>query len=77
MINLLRALVYRVFGDAPDKAWKPTGLRFMTERTYDQAAAVRGARAARKRSETGKLLHKPRPKPGAKVLPMGERKQAR
>jgi hypothetical protein len=74
VINILRALVYRVFGDAPDAKWKPTGLRFTTGRDYLEANAVAGARRAKRRSASGKALHRPKPKPCAKVLPMGERK---
>ena len=74
MINLLRSLVYRVFGDAPDAKWKPTGLRFTTARDYDYELAKAGAARAKRRTASGKALHRPKPKPCAKVLPMSERK---
>jgi hypothetical protein len=74
MTSWLRSLVYRVFGDAPDKAWKPTGLKFTTARDYDYELAKAGALRARRRTASGKMMHKPKPIPCAKVLPMGERK---
>jgi hypothetical protein len=73
VIGLLRALVYRVFGDAPDAKWKPTGLRFTTARDYDYELAKAGALRARRRTASGKTMHRPKPIPRAKVLPMGER----
>ena len=73
MTSWLRALVYRVFGDAPDKDWKPTGLKFTTARHYEYELAKAGALRARRRTASGKALHRPKPKHCAKVLPMGER----
>lgn len=43
-----------------DAAWKPTGIRPMTEWSYDEALAVAGARRAKRRSATGRVLAKPR-----------------
>lgn len=65
----LRRLVYRLFGDAPDPKWKATGLKFTTAREYLQDKAVAGARRAKRRSDTGKLLHRPKPTPTARVTP--------
>ena len=77
LLSLLRRWYLRQFGELRDDAWKPTGVKAMSEWSYDEAKAVAGARRARRRSASGKALHRPKPTPCAKVLPMGERKQAR
>jgi hypothetical protein len=61
--------LYRAYLDRPDPAWHPTTLRFTTARDYDEQAAISGARRARRRTATGRLLPTPKPRPTADVRP--------
>jgi hypothetical protein len=58
-----------------DEAWKPTGLRFLTARTYDYELAKAGALRAKRRSSTGKSLPRPKPLPRATVSDFRARRQ--
>ena len=53
-----------------DPKWAPTGVRPMTEWSYDEAAAVKAARKARTRTASGRKYATPRPKPAATVVPL-------
>ncbi|MDH5244834.1 MAG: hypothetical protein OEW98_00170 [Betaproteobacteria bacterium] len=59
--------------NTPDPAWKATGIRPMTVWSYDEALAVRAARAARHRTPRGRRYRRPAvpvaPRP-ATVVPM-------
>lgn len=46
-----------------DAAWKSTGYTYTTPRTYDYAAAVRGARRARGQTSRGGKLPKVKASP--------------
>lgn len=48
-------------------------VRYTTPRTYDEAAAVRSARRARTRTETGRQIPKPKRPPVATVTPIRRR----
>lgn len=48
-------------------------VRYTTPRTYDEAAAVRSARRARTRTETGRPIAKPKARTIQKVTPIRRR----
>jgi hypothetical protein len=48
-------------------------VRYTTPRTYDEAAAIRSARRARTRTETGRQIPKPKRPPVATVTPIRRR----
>lgn len=48
-------------------------VRYTTPRTYDEAAAVRAARRARTRTETGRPIQKPKRPTVATVTPIRRR----
>ena len=66
MIAFLSRLLRRVIGEPEDLTWKPTGIRYTTDR-YDYAKAKAGYERAQRTSETGRLL--PRPKAKKKPAP--------
>lgn len=69
MIRLLRRLVLHVFGDAPDPAWRASGLKFTTARGYDEAKAIAASRRARRRSATGRPFSRRKDQKPNKVTP--------
>jgi hypothetical protein len=51
--------LYVAWRDRHDPAWKPTGLKFLTPLHYDETAAVKAARAAKKRTASGRRYASP------------------
>lgn len=59
MLGWLPRLIRHLIGDTHDDAWKATGLKFVTARDYDEKLAIAKARAARRRSPTGRVYPRP------------------
>lgn len=62
--------VTRTRRNVHDPAWKPTGVRPMTVWSYDEQAAVKAARRARKRTPSGRRYHASKPRETAAVVPL-------
>lgn len=59
MIGWISRVLRALIGEQHDPAWKATGLKFRTPRDYDEQQAFKGAKAARRRSSTGRVYPRP------------------
>ena len=73
MIRWLRAFFDR-HDPALDQLRDRMTHRYTTERTYDYARAVKSAKRAQRRTETGRVIPRPKAPPRSNVVVFRERK---
>jgi len=76
MIGWLRRC-YIAWLDRHDPAWKPTGVKPLTEWHYDEVAAVKAARRAKRQTASGRHIPQPRKHATARVLSIASKRSAK
>jgi len=69
-------LIASIARSTPDPAWRATGVRHTTARTYDYGKAKAGYLKAQGRTETGRAYKKPQKPHTATVTPIAARRKA-